>query len=103
MTGTLTATVEAAGPFKIESKPYAMTIASKAVLAATDAVTSTPAARPAVAEATPETPKAEPVPETAQAEESQATESKGGGWKIISVLIGLSVVAAGFAIYKKTV
>jgi hypothetical protein len=32
-----------------------------------------------------------------------ATKSKGANWIILSALIGLSVAAAGFAIYKKTV
>jgi hypothetical protein len=89
-----------AGPFQIESKPYAIT--SKALLAATDDVTSMPAAEPAVAEVTPGTLKAEPASESAHVGESPATDSKSGSWKIISVLIGLGIVAAGFAIYKKT-
>ena len=56
---------------------------------------------------------AEPVPETTSADvisesvvgkvEASAAVEKSGSWKIISVVAGLAVVAAGFAICKKIV
>jgi len=100
VSGPLTATVDVGGPFKIETKPY--NIAAKVELAADDKPTL-PATEPAIAEATPETPKVEPVSVTAQAEESPAKESKGANWLVLSALIGLGVAATGVAIYKKTV
>ena len=104
MAGPLTATVDVGGPFKIETKPY--NIAAKVELAA-DEKPSTPAVKPAeVTEEKPETSKAEsvePAPVTAQADESPAAKSKGRNWIILSALIGLGVVAAGVAIYNKTV
>jgi hypothetical protein len=73
------------------------------VLVATDDAKSPPASESTDAKATPEVSEVEPATETAQAQESPMTDGKGGTWKIISVLIGLGIVAAGFAIYKKTV
>jgi len=74
-------------PFTIQSKPYI--IASKAIVASTDQLASEDAAEvtPAVAIGEVETPM---------------TTGRSGSWIIISVVVVLGVVAAGFAIYKKT-
>jgi len=85
--GPLAATVEVAGPFKIETKPYH--IGAKVLLAA--------------AEATSEARGAESAPEAAQAEELPAAQGmKTANWIVLSALIGLGVAAAGVAICKKT-
>ena len=111
MTGILTATVEVAGPFNIESKPYTMTIASKAVIAATDNAASTGTIESAAAKAASETPEAEPMSESAPAEvtpeapigevEIPTTVNRNGNWRIVSVIVGIAVIATGLAIYKK--
>jgi len=75
-------------PFTIQSKPYI--IASKAVVASTDKSAS---------EDTAEVTPAVPIGEV----ETPMTTRRSGSWTIISVVVVLGVVAAGFAIYKKTV
>ena len=111
MTGTLTATVEVAGPFKIKCKPYTMTIASKAVIAAIDDTASTETVEPAAVKAASKTPEAEAATESASAEvtpeapigevEIPTTVSRNGNWRIVSVIVGVAVIATGLAIYKK--
>ena len=80
MAGPFTANVEVAGPFKIESKPY--------IIASTDKLASKD-----VAEVTP----AVPIGEV----DIPMTTRRSARWAIISVVVVLGVVAAGFAIYRK--
>jgi hypothetical protein len=123
--GKLTANVEIAGPFKIETKPYTMTIASKTDVSPTGSTTSSE--NSALAE--PETAATEPVVEKESSDETlvntrdesisetEPTEItpitdieeaevpadvKRGNWTVVSVAIGVSAAAAGIVILKIT-
>jgi len=121
----LTASIEIAGPFKIEGKPYTITIASKMSASADgntiDTKTSEPAesktvaAKPVVekepAEEASVTAEDEPVSEMEPVEATAAAavgeievpaEDKDGNWTVVSVVIGISAAAAGIAILKIT-
>jgi len=123
--GKLTANVEIAGPFKIEIKPYTMTIAGKTDVSTGGNTTGTEASEPAESE----TVAAEPLTEKKSADETSITsedesmsetepievtptttvgepeapaDGKGGNWTIVSVAIGISAAAVGIAILKIT-
>jgi hypothetical protein len=123
--GKLTANVEIAGPFKIETKPYTVTIASKTDVSSSGSTTSTETNAPAE----PETAATEPVAEKESAVEKSVTSGnnpileaeptevtpatdieeaevpadvKGGNWTVVSVAVGVSAAAAGVVILKIT-
>ena len=125
MSGKFTANVEIAGPFKIEGKPYTMTIAGKTDISADGNTSDSKKSEPAE----PETVAAKPVAEKEPAKEALITdgdksisetepvevenaaavgeievptEGKGGNWTVVSVVIGISAAAAGIAILKIT-
>ena len=80
------------GPFKVESKPYTITVENKEVIAAIDNTTSTGTTKPA-AEVTPEA--------TIGEVEIPTTDSREGNWIPILVIVAIAAMAAGLAIYKK--
>ncbi len=87
--------MDVAGPFKFESKPYTIMAQSTLVLAAEDKTGSGVTAPSA---------PAEPAPETIVGEvEVPTTVGGGASRKLIWVIGGLAVIAAGFAIYKQKV
>ena len=124
MFGKFTANVEIAGPFKIEIKPYTMTIADKTDVSSGGNTTSTETSEPTESEtvAAVSVAEKEPAEESVTAgDESFAetkpvkvttattvgeievpTSGKGEGWTVVSVLIGVSAAAAGIVILKIT-
>ena len=121
MFGKFTAKVEIPGPFKIEGKPYTMTIAGKTDVSAggnrIDKRTPVPAETKTVSA---ETEPAKQTMVSAKDESTSETESvtvataakvgqtevpageKGGNWTVVSVVIGISAAAAGIVILKIT-
>jgi hypothetical protein len=89
--------VDVAGPFKFESKPYAIAAQSRLVLAAEDK-TGSGVTAPA------ETAPAETAPETIVGEvEVPTTVGGDASPRLVWLIGGLAVIAAGFAIYKQKV
>ena len=125
MFGKLTANVEIAGPFKIEVKPYTMTISQKTDISADKSTKSpdtnksaeseTAAAKPlaeekpaeeasvnAEGESVSETEPVEATTAAAVGEIEVPAEETGGDWTVVSVAIGVSAAAAGIVILKIT-
>jgi hypothetical protein len=82
------------GPFKVESKPYIITVDNKGIIAAIDNTINTGTTKSAV-EVTPEA--------TIGEVEIPTTDSRDGNWIPVSVIVAITVMAAGLANYKKRV
>jgi len=89
--GPFKATVEVAGPYKIETKPYTIAVAGKP---------STTVSTPAVAAKV--SPAATAAPAEIEASTTVETQvGKGGSLKLVLVIGVIAVVVAGIAIFSK--